>query len=67
MLRLGGLYGKAMVGIVMMETKSMEKTYMCIYIYIFIFIICIDGAKQAKQATHIFDCIYGLGLLKFSG
>ena len=28
---------------IVMETKSMEKTYMCVYIFIY---ICIDGAKQ---------------------
>ena len=35
MLRLGGLMERLWLDIVM-ETKSMEKTYMCIYIYIYI-------------------------------
>ena len=65
MLRLGGLMERLWLDIVV-ETKSMEETFIYIHIYIYIY-ICIDGAKQAKQATHRLDCIYGLGLLKFSG
>ena len=50
MLRLGGLYGKAMVGHSNGNEKHGENIY--VYIYIFIF-VSMGRSKQSKQRIYL--------------